>query len=132
MNTNDFVFRRLSKIALVALGVLVILGGVYYKERALFSDAAFELFHIANYSALHVPGNRYGSFVVQILPYLAQRLHSSLNVILFCYSVSFNLFYLLVALLLVYRYKQYALVILMVLYYFLFVSESYIWVSETF
>ncbi len=132
MDTIEPSLKKLSKIALVAMGALFILGAIFYKERALFSDGAYSIFHLINSGRIDVPGgNRYGAFVVQILPYLAQRLHSSVNTILFFYGASYNLFYFL-AIFIVYRYRQYSLVILMALYYFLFVSESYIWVSETF
>src|SRR6185369_12630014 len=73
---------------------------------------------------------RYGSFITQMVPYFAQKLHLPIKAILIGYSVSFNLFYLSVASLLVYRYKQYALGILMALYYFLFVTDSYFWTNN--
>jgi len=124
--------KKCSKIALAFMAVLFILGAIFYKERVLFSDAAFRVFNMINYSRFDVPGNRYGAFVVQVLPYLALKLHWSVNVILFFYGFSYYLFYLLVMVLLVYGYRQYSFAILMALYYFLFVSESYMWVSETF
>ena len=132
MDLSQPSLKSISKIALVAMGALVILGAIFYKERALFSDAAYSIFHLINSVNIDVPGgNRYGAFVVQILPYVATRLHASIKTILFCYGAGYNLFYFMAALL-VYRFRQYALVILMAFYYFLFVSESFIWVSETF
>jgi len=132
MDESPLALKVASKIALAAMGVLFILGAIFYRERALFSDAAFRVFHVINYSRFGVPGKRYGAFIIQVLPYLARKLHLSINAILFLYGSSYNLFFFSVTALLVYRYRQYTLAILMALYYFLFVSESYMWVSETF
>ena len=132
MDVNHHSLKIPSRIALVAMVVLCILGAIYYKERAIFSDAAFRLFNLINYSGFDLPGNRYGAFVVQVLPYLARKLHLSVKIILFCYSVGYYLFYFFVAGVIVFVFRQYRLAILMVLYYLLFCSESYIWVSETY
>lgn len=132
MQPNELTLERTSKISLAALFVLLILDAVFYKERAIFSDAAFRLFNLINHNGFDLPGNRYGAFVMQLLPYIARKLHASADTIIFCYSISYYLFYILVAALLVYRYKQYALANLMALFYFLFVTESFIWVSETY
>ena len=134
MDPSQQLYKRLAKVALAAMGALFVLGVLFYKERVLFSDAAFYIFHIINSSRLVIPGpgsNRYGAFIVEMLPYLARKMHSSVGTIVFLYGISFNLFYFIAAFF-VFRYKQYALCIIMALYYFLFVSESYIWVSETF
>ena len=114
------------------MGVLFIMGAIFYKERALFCDAAYRIFNVINFSRFDVPGDRYGAFIVQVLPYIARKLHLSINVILFFYGTSYYLFYFSIVAILVYRYKQYSLAILMALFNFLFVSESYLWVSETF
>ena len=76
--------KNVSKIALGAMGVLLILGTIYYKERTVFSDAAFSIFHLINSGRIDVPGgNRYGAFVVQVLPFFAQKLHLPVKAILF-------------------------------------------------
>jgi len=124
------VLKNLSKIALAALGILLLGAVVYFKERMLFADAAYILFTILNYHSVAIQEYRYGSFVTQIVPYLGQKLHLPIKALLAGYAVSFNLFYCAVAALLVYRYKQYGLAILMGLYYFLLVSSTYFWISN--
>jgi len=122
--------KKTSKIALGALLILLAGAFVFYKERVLFGDASYIAFNIINYNSFAIQEHRYGSFITQMVPYIGQKLHLPLKAILLGYSISFNLFYLLVALLLVYRYKQYGLAILMALYYFLFVSVSYFWTNN--
>ncbi len=132
MDASQSTLKNVARVALAAMAVLFVLGAVYYKERTLFSDAAYSIFNLINFSRIDVPGgNRYGAAIVQVLPYFARKLHLSVNVILFFFGASYNLFYFIAAFL-VYRCRQYAFTILMALFYFLFVSESYIWVDETF
>jgi len=132
MDAARIPFKNLSRIAVTAMGALFILGCIFYKERALFSDAAFKLFNIISYSKFDIPGKRYGAVIVQVLPFLAFKLHLSVNTIIFLFGAGYYLFYFSIVALTVYRYKLYPLAILMVLYFFLFVSESYIWVGDAF
>jgi hypothetical protein len=132
-NQENPVLKKLAYAGLAVMLVLFIVAAIFYKERALFSDAAFMLFKLINESALSLPENgRYGALIVQVLPLLALKLHLSVNVILFLYSVSFNLFYLVVCALLVLKLRQYRLSILMALSYLLFVSQSFFWISDIF
>ena len=121
----DFIkLKTAAKIALAALAVLCIGAVVFYKER-LFADTSYIAFLIVNYKSFAIQNQRYGSFITQLVPYIGQALHLPLKVILIGYVLSFNLFFFIINALLVYRYRQYGLAILMSLYYFLFVSDSY-------
>lgn len=122
----------LKKPALLALGgLLILLAGavVYFKQRMLFGDASFIAFNIIDLHSFYIQEHRYGSFITQMVPYLGQKFHLPLKAILLCYSISFNLFYLLSGAVL-YRLRQYGLVLLLALYYFLFVTESYYWTNN--
>ena len=129
MDASQHPLKNISRIALAAMGALFVVAIIYYKERSLFADAAFVIFHIINEKNLVIQENRYGSFVTQMFPDLGQKLHLSVKTILVLYGISFNLFYFSVSAIL-YKLKQYYFVILMALYYFLFFSESFIWISE--
>lgn len=102
----------------------------FYKERMLFIDAVHICFRLLNYKTFVIEEHRYGSFITQMVPLIGEKLHLSLRTILIAYSASFNLFYLAVILLLVFRYKQYSMAILMALYYVLFVSDAYYWTNN--
>ena len=132
MNEDQSTLKKTSKIALAAMGVLFIVAIVFYKERLFFCDAAFCMYNIINLKTFYIQNSRYGAFITQVLPLLEQKLHLSLKTIMVSYAVSFNLFFLTSTVIVAYGYKQYRLAILMALYYFLFVSESYIWIGETF
>ena len=119
--------KKLANIAFMAMGALLILAILCYKERILFADASYISFHIVNERNLCVQEQRYGSFITQLFPYLCQKMHLPLRAILLAYSLSFNAFFLSVNAILVYVFRQYRLAILMALYYFLFISESFAW-----
>ena len=130
MDINQSSLKTLAKIALAAMAALFVIAIVFYKERVLFADAAFVVFHIINEKIFAIQENRYGSFITQMFPYFGAKLHLPLKTIIVGYGISFNLFFLSVNAALIYLLKQYRLAILMALYYFLFFSESFIWISE--
>lgn len=123
---------RLKNPAKVSLGVLVlllILAIVFYRER-IFTDSSFIAMNIINYGNLQIQCERYGSFITQIFPLIAVKLHLPLKTLLTAYSASFNIFYLGTALFLYFRLKDYPLVILMGLYYTLHVTQTYFWTNN--
>ncbi len=126
MDADQSTLKKASKIALLALIALLAGALIFVKER-LFADASYIVFNIINYKRVAIQEFRYGSFITQMIPLIGYKLHLSLKVILIGYVVSFNLFYLVVISLLIYRCRQFGLGILMALYYFLFISDSYFW-----
>ncbi|PZF72797.1 hypothetical protein [Taibaiella soli] len=129
MNANP-VFKKAAIIAVATLAILF-LGALYFwRERALFVDDAFIPYLIASSGKLAIQEQRYGSFITQLVPLLSIKLHLPVQTMLLLYSTSFNLFFLLVIALLTFRYKQYALAVLMGLYYTIFVSDSFYWTNN--
>lgn len=114
---------------IVPLLIAVLLAGAlfFYKERMLFIDAPHVLFRIINDGSLFISDQRYGSFVTQMVPLISSKLHLPLKLTMILYSASFYLFYLTVALLLVYKFRNYGLAILFGLYLTLFVGPTYYW-----
>jgi hypothetical protein len=127
---TDNSLKNPAKVALATMVVLLIGSIVYYRERMLFGDASFISFNIVNYRSLQIQEGRYGSFITQLWPYLGQKMGLSLNCILLGYSIAFNAFYLVVASVLYFAFKNYRLTILMALYYTLFISQSYYWTNN--
>lgn len=123
MNTAPSV-KKAAQVALCAMGVLFILSIIFYRER-LFADTSYIAFNIVNYRGMSIQNQRYGSFITQIVPDFGQKLHLSLTTILAGYSISFNLFFFVVAAILFFGLRQYALTVLMAMYYYLIVSDSY-------
>ena len=130
MDAGQLTLKKAAEIGLASLTVLLIGSFVFYKERLFFEDPSYISFFILNFRSLDIQVHRYGSFITQLVPYIGQQLQLPIKPVLIGYAVSFNLFYLITASLLVYRYKQYRLALLMALYYFIFVSDSYFWISN--
>ena len=116
MNGYNSSEKYAAKIALLVLALLAIGAAVFYKLRMSFLDAPYIAFNIINTDALHIQEHRYGAFITQAVPLLAARMGLSVKAILVGYSLSFTLFYLLVALLLVYKFKEYGMAVLMACY----------------
>lgn len=110
--------------------VLLIAAACFSVERVLFSDSAFVLFRIINSGSLQIQEHRYGSFITQSFPLLASRLHLPLKAVMVLYSISFNLFYLTVALLLLYKFRDFTLGVLMGFYFLLFASDTFYWMNN--
>ncbi|MGZ5286793.1 MAG: hypothetical protein ACXWB9_06400 [Flavisolibacter sp.] len=123
-------FLNLNRL-ITALFLVLLAGAFYFSlERILFSDAAFILTRIINSGSLQIQEHRYGSFITQTFPLLASRLHLPLPVVVVLYSISFNLFYLGVVLLVLFRFRDQGLAILMGFYFVLFVSDTYFWTNN--
>jgi hypothetical protein len=128
--TTQSPLKSASKAAVATLLLLLIGALVFWRQRALFVDDAYIPSLIINDHQLHIQESRYGSFITHLVPLFGSWMHLSLKAILIGYTLSFTLFYLAVILLLVYRYKQYALGVLMGIYYTVFVSDGFFWTNN--
>jgi hypothetical protein len=130
-NPHLSVGRNLLKsvAGLVPVLLAVLLAGAiyFYKQRMLFIDAPHILFRIINDGELQITEHRYGSFITQLVPWLGAKMHLSLRIVTILYSASFYMFFLTVALLLVYKFRNYGLAILFGLYLTLFASDTFYW-----
>lgn len=122
-------YKRGAMLALSAMSVLLIWALVFYKERMVLCDESYIFFRIVNEQKLQIQQFRYGAFITQMFPLIAAKLHIPLKQALMLYSVSFNLFYLAVAFI-VFRLREYKLVILMSFYYLLMTSDSFFWTNN--
>lgn len=119
--------RPLAWISVVVVALLCVLSAVYYRERMLFIDAPHNLFLIINEGRFHIEEHRYGSFVSQLLPFAGYKLHLPLRALMILYSVNFNLFFLAIMLLLVFRFRNFSLSLLYGFYLTMFVSATFFW-----
>lgn len=103
---------------------------IFYRERMLLCDDAHIAFHIINNGALQIQQMRFGAFITQWVPLVLAKLHLPLATVLMGYSLSFNLFYFMVAALLVFRFRAYKLAILMAFYYTLVASDTFYWTNN--
>src|SRR6185437_30742 len=115
MNNEQASLKKYSGIAIAALAVQVVLSVIFYKERVLFADASYVIFNLINDMHLFVLNDRWGSFITEVPPYIAIKLHLPIQQILFVYALSFNSFVFIIAAIISYMHRQYKLVILLAL-----------------
>lgn len=116
---------------LITLFIVLFIGSIIFaQERILFCDAPFILAEILNTGSLSIQEHRYGSFVTQLFPLLAGKAHLPLKDIILLYSISFNLFFLIIAAILLFGFRNIKLTVLMAFYYTLFVSDTYFWTNN--
>lgn len=125
----DQTLKQIAKLSLIYLFILLLLALFFYKERMLFLDAPWIVFHIINTKFFCIQEHRYGSFLTQLFPLIGVKLKLSINSILLLYSASFNLLYLAIGFILL-RMKQYKLLILEALYFSLLLSSSFYWTNN--
>ncbi|MFT4062365.1 MAG: hypothetical protein QM642_08425 [Edaphocola sp.] len=119
--------KTLKLVVFLYFVLLLLASIVWFKQRMLFIDPAWVVFNIVNTGDLLIAEHRYGAAITQCVPLAASGLHLSIKFILISYSISFQLFYLVVVALLLYRYKATWLAMLMAFYFSLMVSDVFFW-----
>ncbi len=128
----QFSSRWPYRIGLAASMVLLVLSALFYKERTLFADIAYQTFLMIQEGGLQVQVYRFGSAIVHILPYLAIQVHWPLEVILMLYSISFTLLYLGLYLLITRWLKNDLLGLVLVFLFTLTVLDGFYWATSEF
>jgi hypothetical protein len=128
----QFSTRWPYRIGLGASFVLLVLSAVFFKERTLFADIAYQTFLMIQEGGLQVQVFRFGSAIVHILPYLAIKALWPMEVILMLYSVSFTLLYLGLYLLITRWLKNDFLGLVLVFLFTLTVFDGFYWATSEF
>lgn len=87
--------KRISVVAYLTFLVMGLMSLLYYKERTVFIDIAYHLFHILKNGDFAIQNNRFGAFFTQLFPLLGAKSGCSLEHITQAYSLSFVLLPLL-------------------------------------
>ncbi len=109
---------------------LLVLACIYWRERILFVDAAHILFRLINEGTLQIQAERWGSVITQGPVLLAVKAGLPLPSLMLLYSAAFNLFYLTVALLLVFRHRRADLALIFAFYFLFLVSDTFYWTNN--
>lgn len=131
-NQYQFSSRWPYRVGLLTMVGLVVLSAVFYKERTLFADIAYQTVLMIQEGGLQVQVFRFGSAIVHILPYIAIQAEMSLEVVLLSYSISFTLLYLGLYLLITRWLKNDYLGLLLVFLFTLTVFDGFYWATSEF
>lgn len=127
MNKN---FKVHSFAFYTALGVIILLAIFSFftwKERMFLLDPSWIVFNIINTKSFVIAEHRYGAFISQMWPVMGVMLKLPLKAIMLLYNWGFFGFYLVVAIINAFWFKQRWLVVLQAVYLTLFVSDVFYW-----
>lgn len=127
MMSSFLSLRRLGWLALLAL---LALAAVFFRERALFTDMAFQTVLMSTEGDFQIMVNRFGVVLVQALPLLAIKMGLPLQAVSLLYSISFPLLFLGVYALMVRVCKQEELGLSLVTLFTLMVFDAFYWPSS--
>lgn len=83
----------LKKMGYLFWMVLLVFSILYYEERAIFIDCAFQLFEVLNYGNFQIYAARFTSVLTQAFPLLFSKLGLPLQWSLLSYSIGFIVLY---------------------------------------
>ena len=130
MSTANHHSKPLAALGYAALLALLALSILFYRERALFTDIAYQTFLMINDGGVQVMVYRFGAAVVQLLPLLAIKLEAPLWVISLLYSMSFPLLFLFFYWVIVRVLRNEQLGWALVLLFILIVYDGFYWPSS--
>ena len=126
----DLMIKKLYHIGLIAYLALFILSIVFYKERIVFVDCAYQLFQILRTSDFTIQNYRYGAIVTQIYPLLCAKLSVPLNASIYVYSASFIIHFATCYWISGRVLKQYGIALSILLFNILFVTDTFYWAQS--
>lgn len=129
-NENQGINNRLSKsfvlfIGSIFIGILIVMSLVFYKERTIFSDAAFYIFSMAEQAKPAIFHNRFMAIFSQLLPLSALKLSLPIAIVAQVYSLSFILINLIVFIISVFWEKNQRISVVVLFFSSLIISESF-------
>ncbi|MES2479114.1 MAG: hypothetical protein V4561_08505 [Bacteroidota bacterium] len=107
--------------------ILNIFAFLFYKERMVFTDAAFHLFAILEKNDFAFQNHRYVAILTQSFPLIASRLGLSLTTVAMLYSLSFEIVYFIVFLILILGFRNRMLALGFLLFSTLMVRHTFFW-----
>src|SRR5580693_226677 len=118
-------YKRLYFIGIPAYIVMLVFSLVFYKERTILLDSAYNLFYIIKDNNFCIQHYRFGDVLSQLLPLATVRTGQPLPVVLAAYSAVFVLCYFLAYFICGSVLKRYDMAIVILLLNILFVSDTF-------
>jgi hypothetical protein len=117
-------------LGLITHFVLLLLSCLYYQERTIFSDIAFQTFLMIKEGGLQTMVGRNISAATHWLPWLSIQLGLSLKSVLLAFSASFVLWYAAAFVFCTIYLKQWKLGLVLLLFSTLMVKDSFYWITS--
>ncbi|MCB0642180.1 MAG: hypothetical protein KDC44_11095 [Phaeodactylibacter sp.] len=127
--TLPFVYRLLGYLFFAAYAALAL---VYFPERTLFTDAAYQAFYLLQDGLPVISHYRFGNVLPQLLPWAGLLCSADLPVVLALYSLGFPLFFVAIYALLVHWLKNDLLGWTLIAYLCLMTVDSFYYIQSEF
>lgn len=124
------VFVRLA--GCITFLVLLVYAFLFYQERTLTFDLAFQDFYIVITKCFVINAVRFGSIVPQIFPLIFRWLECPLKQILVAHSMGFAGFYFCFFLVITFFLKQHWVALIFLLSQLLLVNDTFYWIQSEF
>jgi hypothetical protein len=118
-------YKKIYYTGFVAYLVMAVLAVLFFKERTILSDTAYNLFYIAKDGTLAIQSFRFGDAFTQLFAVAARNAGFSLQGIATCYSLSFIVYYAVCYALAGIVFRQYRLALVMLLTEVLFTTHAF-------
>lgn len=110
-------------------GVLLIFSVLFYQERSIFIDSAFQLFELINTATFSIAQSRFSNVLTQILPVIAVKIGLPLKWVMMAYSINFILLFAFIYYLMVEVFKNDLLGWCQLLFFILLVHDGFYYVT---
>lgn len=119
--------KTLYRLGFIPYILLILMATLFYKERTVFMDAAYHLFHFLMNDDFAIQHNRFGAAVTQVFPVLGSHLGLPLKSIMLLYSTGTMLYYFLCYFVCGTILKQYKFALLVLMFSILFATDTFFW-----
>lgn len=126
MNTSQINWKKCAFWGSFVMLAMLVFSMLFGEERMFVLDPNWMTLQFLQRESLAIQESRYGSFITHLFPVMGIKLNLSLTTILQLYNASFFIFFSFTYYLL-YRWKQYDLNVLLLLYFSLFVGDVFFW-----
>lgn len=122
-------WKKYALLSTILIIVMLMLSIIFWEERMYFLDPNWMTLQFLKKENIAIQESRYGSFITHLFPVIGIKLQLSVATILQLYNANFFIFFSTAAYLL-YRWKQYVLNVLLLVYFTFFVGDVFFWPSN--
>ena len=123
MNKN----KGILILGLLTFGSLLLLSIIYFKERIVFLDPAFQLSYMIRDGGFAIQINRFAAILTKIFPYLAIKFSLPAHSITLIYSMSFVIYNFVIFFVITRFIKSIKWALFLLLYNILMASHTFYW-----
>ncbi len=116
----------------IYFAILIIFSVIFYLERTLYVDSAYQIYELINTKTFHINDSRFSMFLSELLPLSVIYLNLPLKVVVLSYSLSFILIFYSIYIFVVHKLKNPQAGILIVLIILGIRHTFFHTISETF